>query len=85
VSVCEFILVGGIERFIVLVGLEAIVEQQMLDSDLRRQLEEANACVRLLKTDLAEMSTEETGSFLPINTHTTLSDSDTGATLHLWS
>jgi hypothetical protein len=86
VSVCRFILIRVIEHFVVLVGLEAMAEQQKLDSDLRRQLEEANAYVRLLKTDLAEISTEEdTGSFIPINAHTTWSNSDTGATLHSWS
>jgi hypothetical protein len=84
VSVCVFILVRGIENFIVLVGVEAVVERLKLDSDVRDQLRETEACLRSLKADMAKLSTgAKIGSFLPINTHTTLGDSDLGATPRL--
>jgi hypothetical protein len=77
VSVCVFIFVGGIERFVVLDVVEAMVERLKLDSDLRQELNEAEVYIRSLKTMLADVSTE--GDIFPINAHTMLGDSDTGA------
>jgi hypothetical protein len=54
VSDCTFILDGGIERFIVLVGVEEMAE---LEDDLRHQLKEAEADIRNLKARLATVST----------------------------
>ena len=51
-SVCGFVLIGGIERFIVLVGVEEMAET---DDDLRRQLREAEIDLRNLKTAMAEV------------------------------
>ena len=57
VSACVFILVGDIERFIVLDVVEGLVELQDLEDDLRRQLRETEACLRSLKADMVELST----------------------------
>lgn len=46
-----FILIGGIERFIVLAGVEAMAEQLKLDNDLRCRLEETEAYAHLLRTE----------------------------------
>ena len=51
-SVCGFILIGGIERFIVLDGVEAMAET---DDDLRQQLREAEVDIRDLKAAMAEV------------------------------
>ena len=48
-SVCVFILVRGIELFIVLEGVEAMAERQKVDKDLRRQLEEREAEVAFVR------------------------------------
>jgi hypothetical protein len=80
VSVYVFILVRGTEHYIVLEGVETMVEQKKLDRDLRRQLEEREAEVAFLKTKSFHCSTEaDTGSGLPI--YTELGGPDTGATL----
>jgi hypothetical protein len=71
VSVCVFILVGGIKYFIVLNAVEGMVERQNLDSNLRRQLEDTEAYLHFLN---ARMGILPTGA--------TLSDPDTGATLY---
>ena len=76
-SVCAFILAGGLERFLVLVGVEAITERQKVDNGLRRELEETEAYVHSLKAKLAKCSRTDTG---PVNAHTAPGDSDTGAT-----
>jgi hypothetical protein len=68
VLVVLFILVLGIERFIVLVVVEGMVERQNTEDDLRRQLQEAVAHVRHLQSRLAVFSTEE--DIIPINSHT---------------
>jgi hypothetical protein len=54
VSVCGFILIGGIERFVVLVGVEEMAE---LDDDLRQQLKDAEADIHNLKAQLAKVPT----------------------------
>jgi hypothetical protein len=82
VSVYAFILVGGLERFIVLVGVEAITERQKVDNDLRHELEETEAYVHSLKAKLAKCSTGTDTD--PVNAHTTPGDSDTGATQRPW-
>ena len=54
-SVRVFILVGGIECFIVLVGVEGVVERQKLDNDLRHRLKRSETNVRSLKARLAKV------------------------------
>ena len=54
-SVCGLFLTGGIERFVVLVGVEAIMERQELDDALRNRLKISEANVRSLKTRLAKV------------------------------
>lgn len=54
-SACIFILVGGHERFIVLVGVEGVVERQRLDNELRHRLKRSEANVRSLKARLAKV------------------------------
>lgn len=51
-GVCVFILVGGTERFIVLIGVEAMAERLKLDSDLRRRFEETETYAHLLNTEM---------------------------------
>lgn len=51
-SVCLFILVWGTEHFIVLEGVEAMAERRKLDRDLRRQLEEREAELDLLRLQI---------------------------------
>jgi hypothetical protein len=59
-----------------------MAERQKVDRDLRRQLEEREAEVALLKMKSFHRSTEaDTGSGLPINIYTELGSLDTGATL----
>ena len=48
-----FILVGGIELFIVLAGIEEMAEQLRLDNELKRRLELTEAYANLLKTETA--------------------------------
>ena len=48
-SVCVFILVGGIEVFIVLEGVEEMAERQKIDRDLRCQLEQREAELALVR------------------------------------
>jgi hypothetical protein len=82
VSVCVSILVGSIEHFVVLEGVETMAERQKVDNDLQRQLQESEAHIRHLQTKLVELSTEagaDVGSCLPINDRTTLGYSDTSA------
>jgi len=83
VSVCVFILVGSIEHFVVLEGIETMTERQKVDNDLQRQLQESEVHIRHLKTKLVELSTQagvDVGSCLPVNDRTTLGYSDTSAT-----
>jgi hypothetical protein len=71
-----------LSRFIVLDVVEGLVERQDLEDDLRRQLRETEACLRSLKADMAKLSTgDDADSFLPINAHAMLGDSDTGTIL----
>jgi hypothetical protein len=69
-----FILVRGTEHFIVLEGVEAMVERQKLDRDLRHRLQDSEAEVAFLKLTCATQHSikEETGPSLPINPHTAL-------------
>jgi hypothetical protein len=74
VSFCVSILVGSIEHFVVLKGVEAMAERQRVDNDLQRQLQESEAYIRHLQGKLVELSTQagaDAGSFLPINDSTT--------------
>jgi hypothetical protein len=66
VSVCVFILVGGLERFTVLVGVEAMAERQKLDNNVRQELKETEAYVHALKAKLAKCSTDT----VPVNSYT---------------
>jgi hypothetical protein len=68
VSVCVFTLVGGIERFIVLVVVEGLVEQRKVDGNLRQRLKKSEAYARSLKAKLAKLSI---GPSSIINAHTT--------------
>ena len=82
-SVCVLIVVGSIEHFIVLKGVETMAERQRVENDVQRQLQESEAYIRHLKTKLVELSTQtgvDAGSCLPVNEHTTLGNSDTSAT-----
>jgi hypothetical protein len=76
VSVCVFIPVGGIERFIVLDAVEVIVERQKVDNDLRQRLQGSESRVRQLKASLACHSTEED---IVTSMLTLLEDPDRGA------
>jgi hypothetical protein len=64
VSVCMFILVGGIKRFIVQVGVDGVMERLKVDSDLRHRLKRSD--LRSLK--LIKLSTG--ADIVPINAHT---------------
>ncbi|KAF8495804.1 hypothetical protein F5888DRAFT_1635480 [Russula emetica] len=80
------ILGGGVDYIIVLVGVEALVERQEHDSDLRHRLEESEAEVTALREDLARVSSERTTvSRLAMKANTALGDSDKGATRQSWS
>ena len=85
-SVCVFILVGGIEHFIVLEGVEAMAERQKLDRDLQRRLEDSEAEVAVLKFTCATQRSiiinnkEDTGPGLPIHPHMALDGPNTVAT-----
>lgn len=78
------ILGGGIDYIIVLVSVEALVERQEHDSDLRHRLEESEAEVAALREDLARVSAERTTGSLAIKAHTALGGLDTGATRRSW-
>ena len=79
------ILSKGIDYVIVLVSVEALVEQQEHDGDLRHRLEESEAEVAALKKDLARVSAERTtGSRLGIKAHIALGGLDTGASRQSW-
>ncbi|KAF8487712.1 hypothetical protein F5888DRAFT_122555 [Russula emetica] len=70
----------------ILVGVEALVERQEHDSDLRHRLEESEAEVTALREDLARVSSERTTvSRLAMKANTALGDSDKGATRQSWS
>lgn len=61
----------GIDYIIVLVSVEALVELQEHDSNLRRRLKESEAEIAALREDLARVSAERTtGSRLAIKAHT---------------
>ena len=51
-SVCGSIIIGVVERFVFLVGVEEMAE---LDDDLRQQLKDAEADVRNLKSQQAKV------------------------------
>ena len=55
-SVCVSIVVGGLERFTVLVGIEAMAEREKRDNDLRHRLKETEAYADYLKTELTNLS-----------------------------
>jgi hypothetical protein len=79
------ILGGGIDYIIVSVSVQALVERQEHDADLRHRLEESEAEVTALREDLALVSAERTtGSRLAIKANTSLSGLDTGATRQSW-
>ena len=80
-SECFISILGeGINYFIVLVSVKALVERQGHDNDLRRRLEESEAEVVALREDLARVSAERTtGSRLAIKANTALGGLDTGA------
>jgi hypothetical protein len=85
VSVYVFILVWSIERFTVLEVVQGLVGQHGVNSDLRDQLKEKEAEIAYLKMICFQDLTEaDTGSSLPINTHTALGGPDTGETLGSW-
>jgi hypothetical protein len=83
VSVCVFILVGRIEHFVVLEGLETMADRQKVDNEVKRQLQESEAYIRRLKAKLVELSTQagaDVSSCLPVNDRTTLGYSCSSAT-----
>ncbi len=85
-SECFISVLGrGINYIIVLVSVEALVERQEHDSDLRHRLEESEAEVTALREDLARVSAERTtGSHLAIKANTALGGLDTGANRQSW-
>ena len=64
-----FILVGDIERFIVLVVVEGLVEQRRVDGNLRHRLKRSEAYARSLKAKLAKLSIG--ARIVPTDAHTT--------------
>jgi hypothetical protein len=85
VSVFISTLDRGIDYFIVLVGVEALVGLQEHDSDLRHRLRESEAEVAALREDLARVSAEgTTGSRLAIRAHTALGGLDTDVNRQSW-
>jgi hypothetical protein len=72
----------GIECFIVLGCVGELVEQRKLDDDLRRQLV---TCESDFTAKLGQPSAAtDTCSSLPLDEHSALDGSDTGATSHSW-
>ena len=70
---CVLILVGGIERFVVLEGVESMAEQLKLDNDTRDRLKQAEAYIRFLSAKVDKFPTgADTGSFLPNNYYSRL-------------
>ena len=59
VSICVFIFVGGLERFIVLGGVEAMAERQRLDNDLRQRPRDTEAYANYLRRELTNLSNGE--------------------------
>ncbi len=85
-SVCVFIIVGGIERSIVRVRVEELVEQQKILVDVRRHLEDSEIVIAALREDLTRVPAQRaTGSHLATNANIAPSGSDTGATWQPWS
>jgi hypothetical protein len=56
VSVRVFILVGGIEHFIVLIGVEAMAERLRVDSDMQRRVEETEAYAYFMNMEMTDLS-----------------------------
>lgn len=82
-----FILGGGIERITVLVGIEALLKRQELDSDLRHRLEESEREVAALREDLARVSAQGVTDYHPSmkpNTAPCSSATGHGATRQSW-
>ena len=79
VSACVPILVGGIEHFIVLEGVEAMAEQQKVDRDLRRQLQDNESEMAFMKLTCATQHSvkEDASPGLLINPHTALGGPNT--------
>ena len=74
--------VGGIECFVVLDGVESLVEQLKLNNGTQDRLKEAEAYIRFLDAKVDKFPTgADTGSFLPNIYHKTPADSNTFATL----
>ena len=79
------VLGGGINYIIALVSVNALVERQEHDSNLRHRLEESEAEVAALREDLARVSAERTTGFRnAMKANTALSGIDTGATRESW-
>ena len=55
-------LLMGIVRFLVLVGVEGLVKQRKLDNVLRRRLEASEIDLAVLREELAQDSNETGGS-----------------------
>jgi hypothetical protein len=55
VSVCDFIIVKGVERFIVRVRVEELVEREKIVRDLLDQLKESEAVIAALREDLTRV------------------------------
>ena len=74
--------VGGIERFVVLDGVESLVEQLKLNSGTQDRLKEAEAYIRFLNATVDTFPTgADTDPFLPNISHNTPADWNTFATL----
>lgn len=75
----------GTDYILVLDSVEALVERQEHDSDLRHRLEESEAEVATLREELARISAERTiGSCLSNKANTALGGLDAGATRQSW-
>ncbi len=74
-SVCVFIIVGGIERFIVRVRVEALVEREKMVGDLLNQFEESEAVIAALRGKLTRARAPRARSHLAINANTAPSGS----------
>ena len=75
-SDCVFILVSGIERFLV---LEAMAERLKVDADTRDRLKEAEAYIRVMNTRVDRLPTRADigpGPIFPNNCQNTLAGSD---------
>ena len=73
-SDCVFILVGGIERFLV---LKAMAERLKVDADTRDRLKEAEAYIRVMNTRVDRLPTRtDIGPIFPNNYQNTLAGSD---------